>query len=237
MLKFLYSLGIILFGISLGYVIQILAGRGMIRLPASIDRLRKLLQQISLLFINPVAIVGAVWIVNIESLRLAALPFNGLFAILAGGIFALALSRILCLGAEKTGAMYCCGSFTNIGSIGALVCFIFLGEKGFALVPIYKLFEELCYYSIGFPIAKYYSSSKQTEKILERVKVLSRDPFILVTLTSILLGSLLNFMGIQRPEFLKTVVSVFIPLGAVLLLTSIGLALKFKRVRDYLRAR
>jgi len=235
MSKFIYSFGIILTGLALGYVIQMLVGRGMIRLPIPIDRLRKLLQRIALLFVNPVAIVGAIWIVNIESVRLAASPFNGLFAILAGGVLALGAARLLHLEPKKTGAMYGCGSFTNIGSIGALVCFVFLGEKGFALVPIYKLFEELSYYSIGFPIAKYYGSSENTEKMSERVKGLARDPFILVALSSIVLGGLLNFTEIRRPEFLRSVVSVFVPLGTVMLLTSIGLALKFRRVRNYLK--
>jgi predicted permease len=163
------------------------------------------------------------------------LPFNGLFAILLGGALALGAAKVLQLEPRKTGAIYGCGSFTNIGSIGALVCFIFLGEQGFALVPIYKIFEELSYYSIGFPIAKYYSSSERTEKTMDRVKSLGKDPFILTALSSIVLGGLLNWSGVQRPEFFKTVVSVSVPLGTVLLLTSIGLALKFRRVRDYLK--
>jgi predicted permease len=209
--------------------------RNAICLPIPLDRLRKALQQTALLFVNPVAIVGALWVVNIGSIRLAALPFNGLFSILAGGTLALGAAKLLQLEPRKTGAMYGCGSFTNIGSIGALVCFIFLGEEGFALVPIYKIFEELSYYSIGFPIAKYYSRSEKTEGTLERIKSLGKDPFILVALSSIVLGGLLNWAGVQRPEFFRTVVSTFVTLGAVLLLTSIGLALKLRRVRDYLK--
>jgi predicted permease len=235
MSKLIFSFAIILFGLALGYGIQVLVNRKAIRLPIPLDRLRKLLQRTALLFVNPVAIVGALWIVNIESIRLAALPFNGLFAILAGGALALAAAKFLKLEARKTGAMYGCGSFTNIGSIGALICFIFLGEQGFALVPIYKIFEELSYYTIGFPIAKYYSSSEKTEKTLDRIKSLGKDPFILTALSSIVLGGLLNWAGVQRPEFFRTVVSAFVPLGTILLLTSIGLALKFRRVRDYLR--
>jgi predicted permease len=235
MSKLAYSFAIILTGLLLGYVIQILVGRSMIGLPIPIDRLRKSLQRIALLFVNPVAIVGAIWIVNIESVRLAALPFNGLFAILMGGVLALGAARLLHLEPRKKGAIYCCGSFTNTGSIGALVCFVFLGERGFAFVPIYKLFEELSYYSIGFPIAKYYSSSEHTEQMGDRIRRLARDPFILVALSSIALGGLLNLAGIERPEFLRAVVSVFVPLGTVMLLTSIGLALKFRKVRDYLK--
>jgi hypothetical protein len=235
MSKFIYSFGIILFGLSLGYAVRLLAELAVIQLPIPIDRLRKLLQRVALLFVNPVAVAGAIWIVKIESIRLAALPFNGLFAILTGGIFALVLARVLHLGPRKTGAMYCCGSFTNIGSVGALVCFVFLGEEGFALVPIYKLFEELCYYSIGFPVAKYYSSSQNKERILVRIIELSKDPFILVTLSAIILGGLLNLAEIERPGFFRSVVSVFVPLGTVMLLISIGLALKLKRVGDYLK--
>jgi hypothetical protein len=235
MSKLIFSFAIILFGLSLGYGIQVLVNRNAICLPIPLDRLRKLLQQTALLFVNPVAIVGALWVVNIENIRLAALPFNGLFSILAGGALALGAAKLLQLEPRKTGAMYGCGSFTNIGSIGALVCFIFLGEQGFALVPIYKIFEELSYYAIGFPIAKYYSHSKKTERTLERIKSLGKDPFILVALSSIVLGGLLNRAGVQRPEFFRTVVSTFVPLGTVLLLTSIGLALKLRRVRDYLK--
>jgi predicted permease len=235
MSKFIYSLGIILFGLSLGYVVRLLSERAGFPLPVPVDRVRKSLQRAALLFVNPVAVAGAVWIVNIESVRLAALPFIGLFAILAGGLFALALARFLHLGPKKTGAMICCGSFTNMGSIGTLVCFVFLGEAGFALVPIYRLFEELCYYSIGFPIAKYYSGSRENGRGSERIRALSRDPFILVALGSILLGGLLNMAGIQRPEIFRSIVSVFVPLSTVMLLVSIGLALRLRRVRDYLK--
>jgi predicted permease len=233
MSKLIFSFSIILFGLCLGYGIQALVNRHALHLPLSLDRLRKGLQRIALLFVNPVAIVGALWAVNIESIRLAALPFNGLFAILSGGVLALAAARMLRLEPGKTGAMYGCGSFTNIGSIGALICFIFLGEQGFALVPIYKLFEELSYYSIGFPVAKYYSRTETTERTVDRIRNLGKDPFILVALASIVLGGLLNRAGIPRPEFFRTLVSLFVPLGTVLLLTSIGLALKLRKVRDY----
>jgi len=235
MAKFFYSFGIIIFGLALGYIFQILVNRKLINLPLPIDDLRKLLQKVALLFLNPVAIVGAIWVVSIKNVNLIALPFVGLFALLTGGALALGVARILNLAPQKTGAMFGCGSFTNIGAIGALVVFVFLGEAGFALVAIYKLFEELFYYSIGFPIAKYYSRNTQEEKIFDRIKSLTRDPFIIVALASIILGGILNTGGVPRPGFFKTVISVFVPLATIMLLSSIGLAMKFKRVRDYIK--
>ena len=232
---FIYSFGIILFGLSLGYMTQILVRRERIRLPIDIDALRILLQRIALLVVNPIAVVGAIWVISLKNATLIALPFVGLFALLAGGGIALVIARMFKLTPQKTGSMYVCGAFTNIGSIGALVCFVFLGEKGFALVLIYKLFEELSYYAIGFPIAKYYSSSTKEERIRDNLKNLTRDPFILVALSSIIIGGLLNFSGVDRPEFYATIIAVFVPLMSIILLASIGLALRFRRVRDYLR--
>lgn len=236
MSKFIYSFSIIFFGLFLGYIIQVFVNRHILRLPLPIDRLRKLLQHVALLFVNPVAIIGAIWIVDIQNVRLVALPFIGLFALLAGGVLALGAAKLLRLENKKTGAFYGCGSFTNIGSIGALVCFVFLGEPGFALVPIYKLFEEVSYYGVGFPIAKYYSGgSSEDEGMKSRLKGLAKDPFIIVAISSILLGGFLNFSGLERPGFYATVNAIFIPLGTIMLLSSIGLALRFRRVRDYIK--
>ncbi len=113
---------------------------------------------------------------------------------------------------------------------------MFLGEAGFALVPIYKLFEEISYYSIGFPIAKYFSGAESGDiRLADRLKRFTRDPFILVALTSIIAGALLNAGGFHRPEGYAGVIAIFVPLATVLLLASIGLALRFSRVGNYLR--
>ena len=235
--KLIYSFSLILFGLLVGYAIQKLPDRLLNRLPMSIEALRKWLQRTALLFVNPVAILGAVWIVRIHDIGLATLPFTCIFAIVAGGVWALMASWILGHGPKKTGAMFCCGAFTNNGSIGALLCFIFLGEPGFALVPIYKLFEEFSYYSIGFPVARHYSGSAAAadEGTWCRIMRLARDPLIIVSLSSIVLGGILNASDLQRPAFYEIVNAVFIPLGTVMLLISIGLAFRFRKVRDYLK--
>ena len=236
MTKFVYSFSLIFFGVALGYGIQALSNRGVLHLPISLDAVRKLLQKVALLFFMPVTVLGAIWIVNIKAVSIAALPFIGFSAITMGGVLAWGAARFLKLEPRKTGALIPCGAFTNIGSIGALVCFIFLGEEGFALVPIYKIFEELSYYAIGFPVAKYFSQAdRKNERTIDRLKGLAKDPFIIVALASITIGAFLNLSGIARPEYFRTVNSVFIPVGTTLLLVSIGLAMKFRSVRNYLR--
>jgi hypothetical protein len=216
MSKFIYSFGIIFSGLALGYALQVLHRSGQLPLPMPIDDLRKLLQKVALLGLNPVAVVGAIWIVRIRDAALIALPFVGFFALLTGGLLALGAARLLQLGSKQTGAI--------------------LGEAGFAMVPIYKIFEEVFYYSVGFPIAKYYSGAAQNDAgVVARLKGLTRDPFILVAVSSLILGALLNLSGLHRPIGYATVNAVVVPLATILLLCSIGLALRFSRVGDYLR--
>jgi predicted permease len=234
--KLLFSLGIIACGLTIGYLMQRMVDRGALRLPWSLGALRKALQKMALLFFLPITMLGAIWIVDVPSLSIAALPLIAVGAISLGGVLALAAARLFRLAPRQTGAFFPCGAFTNIGAIGALVCFIFLGEKGFALVPIYKLFEELTYYAVGFPIAKYFSAiDGPRDDARVRLKALARDPFILTALTAITIGGGLNLAGVPRPAGFSTVNAVFIPLGTGLLLVSIGLAMRFSRVRFYLR--
>jgi predicted permease len=235
MSKFIYSFAIVFTGLLLGYVVQILVRHKHIALGIANDDLRKLLQKAALLFVNPIAIVGAVWIVDLKNATLIVLPFIGLFTYLIGGALAVGAARLLDLDGKKTGALFGCGFFTNIGAIGTLICFIFLGEAGFALVAIFKLFQEVAYYAIGFPIAKYFGSSRHDVPARGPLKHLVRDPYLIMAVSAITIGGLLNISNVQRPEFYKTIISVFVPLLTLLLLTSIGLAMKFRKIGTYLR--
>ena len=235
MLKFVYSLAVIFAGLLLGYAAQILVRRKHIALGLPIDDFRKLLQKGALLFVNPIAILGAVWIVNLKNATLIALPFIGLFTYLIGGVLAVGASRLLDLEGRKAGALFGCGFFTNVSAIGSLVCYIFLGEAGFALVAIFKLFQEVAYYGIGFPAAKYFGSSRHDVPARGLVKHLVRDPYLLVALAAVTIGGLFNISGVQRPEFYRTIISVFVPLLTLLLLISIGMAMRFRKIGVYLR--
>ncbi|MCK4251477.1 hypothetical protein KAX97_08505, partial [candidate division WOR-3 bacterium] len=61
--KLIFSLGIIFFGLIVGYIIQQLESRKIIRLPISMENLRKLLQKVALLFFLPISTIGTLWII------------------------------------------------------------------------------------------------------------------------------------------------------------------------------
>lgn len=235
--RLLYSLAIVIIGLLTGYLFRLAVDDRLVTSSRSLQEIRKILQKISLLVLNPIAFIGAIWVVEWRHVEVAALPFIGMTALLVGGISALLAARLLKLNRYQTGAFIVCGSFTNIGSIGALVCYFFFGEPGFALVSFYKLFEEFLYYAVGFPIAKSFSASaNERDSLFERLKTIFTDIFVLVLLGSVLLGFSLNISGLARPEFYQRLNFIVIPLSSFLLLASIGMAMKFQRMGAYLKA-
>ncbi len=236
MSKFLFSFGVIAFGLSVGYAIQVLVGKEIIRVPVDLDRARKLVLKSALFTLLPVTVIGAVWSMEINDPRIATLPFLGVFALFLGGMLALGVAKLLGLGRLETGSFFVCGSFTNLGSIGGLICYIFLGETGFGLVPLYRLFEEFLYYMVGFSVARSYSvTSKEKEAVLNRLKKIAFDPLVLVSVSSLLIGAILNLSGVSRPGFYRTVNSILIPLTTIAFLVPVGLVMKIKRVRSYFK--
>lgn len=232
--RFLFTFGLILFGLSLGYLLQRMIARKILRLPVSLEQLRKLLLKLALLILNPITVVGAIWAIELNDPRLITLPFIGMGAIFLGGLLAYLVAQSLHLDKKQTGSLLVCGAFTNLGTMGGWVSYIFLGELGFGLVCIYKLFEEFIYYAVGFPIAKWYGSgSEGPENWLIRIRKLVSDPFILVSTGALLLGGLFHLSGLKRPEPYQGVNAILIPLGALLLITSIGLAMRLSKVKDY----
>lgn len=238
MTKLLFTFGVIALGLTLGYSIQRLVSSRRLILPLPMVDVRRLLQKVGLLFFMYFSFMSTVWIIRIDNLRLVALPAIGLFILFLGGVLALGSAWVLRLGRRQTGSYFACGSFSNIGSIGALVVFVFLGEEAFAYVPLYKLFEEVFYFTIGFPIAKYFSSSAEAtpnEPVALRLKRVFSDIFVIAALASITIGGGLNLGGVERPEVFGTLNAIFIPLGTFILLVSIGMAMQFSSIGHHVR--
>jgi len=73
---------------------------------------------------------------------------------------------------------------------------------------------------------------KQQNRNTFDLKVMLKDPFILVGLASITIGLSFNASGLLRPAIYTTIISLFIPTSTILLLISIGLSMKFNKVRQ-----
>lgn len=233
MQKLFLSLLLIMAGLICGYLWQLWLKKTNPEHKQTIPTIRKTLQKIGLLFFMPISFAAAVWVVSFTDVRVIFLPLVGAGALLLGGILGLGTASLLGLDDKAKGTLYCCGSFTNIGSIGALVAFVFLGETGFGLIALYKMLEEISYYTIGFPIARYYSGSSEQASFGKRLLEIMKDPFVRAAVAAFICGLTLNLTGVSRPSYFETINGFLVPAGTFILLVSIGLGMRFSSVTNY----
>ncbi len=176
------------------------------------------------------------WVVSFGDMRVAFLPLVGVCALITGGLLGIGLAKLMKRTPKQTGVLFCCGSFTNIGAIGGPVCYVFLGEAGFALIALYKMFEEIVYYTIGFPLARFYSGDESQQQSLgKRILGVVTDPFVCAALSAFLIGLLLNILSVTRPEIFGAITAISVPAGTFILIVSIGLGMRFSRVGKYIK--
>jgi predicted permease len=236
MSRFLTTLVLMFSALAVGYLVRVLVERRTLRLPFELPRIRKVLQTAVLLFSIPLTFLGAVWIVDLDNLKILALPFIEVFAILLGGVLAYGFARAQKLTRRQTGPYIVTGAFGNVGAMGGLICYMFLGEAAFALVGFYKLFEELMFFAFALPIAKSFSLEQEaTESLGARFKKVLADPFVLIPLGGLTTGLILNLSGVPRPAFYSRVNAILIPTIPVLLLFTIGMAMRFGSVHKHIR--
>ncbi|OHD19742.1 MAG: hypothetical protein A2Y38_15120 [Spirochaetes bacterium GWB1_59_5] len=243
MTRFIVSFSIIFLGLAAGFLFIRLVKNAIIPLGSdATERLRLALQRFALLVINPVIFCGAIWSLDLSDARYFLLPIVGISALALGLALGFAGSKALKLPPDQAGVHITSASFTNIGSIGGLVVFMLLGESAFALVPLYKVFEELFYYSVLFPVARSHSEKSNTSlasaegrgPLFGILKVL-RDPFFLVSVASIAAGLGLNQSGLTRPAFYSPLNAALVPTGTFLLLFGVGMRLRFRIARKHMR--
>ena len=220
-----------------GYLCQKLIDKNHWIAPESKKEISIFLQKLGMLWFVSITYIGSLWIFKIESItKIISMPFVGVVSIITGGFFAVMIARYHHYNRIDIGSMFSCGYFVNNITLGGMICFFYLGEEGYALVPIFTFLVRLLYYGLGYPIAHIYADDfvEQKETIKKIVEVI-RDPFFYIGVGSVLVGIFLNLSSLKRPEIYATINEVLIPLTTFILLFSVGLTFKFSRVSKYLK--
>ncbi len=182
--------------------------------------------RMSLMVLIPFSVFVSLWQLDNISSELLLLPVVGACVIVAGTGVGVAIAKKFALTPEQTGALVPISGLYNIGALGNLVLFISYGENGVAMMALFKLCEELLYFTLVFPYAKSMSqdpSLKETQN-----KQVWKDPIFIIALSAVSCGLLLNLTGFERPEFLYSVSKWTIPVGTFLLILSVGLTFNLK---------
>jgi len=235
-MSFIYGLSIILFGLCFGRGLRFLAEKGKISESIRLPNLLKKCTYLVLLGLNPIILLGAFWGAKLDNIKLYFLPLLGVLTLILGGILAVTFAKIRKLNHQQEGAMFVSGSFSNLGNFGLLFCFLFLGEESIMYVALFRLFEELFYYMVAFPIAKSFGERAKGKAGRDSflTKVLT-DPFIMITLSVVLIGILLNMSALQKPHFFSILNTFLVPLAAFLLVAPIGFNMKLNVINKYIK--
>lgn len=195
------------------------------------------LQKIGMLWLLSITFIGSLWIFETESLtKVISLPFVGAASTVIGGFVAVIIAKFANYKNKDVGSIFACGFFSNTVILGGMICFFYLGEEGYALVPIFTFFMRFLYFGIGFPIAHMYGDSSIAGKeMIEKIKEVMIDPFFYVGTGSVLVGLALNLSTLQRPEIYASINEILIPMTTIILLFSVGLTFRFSRISKYIK--
>ncbi|MBT3319599.1 MAG: hypothetical protein HN948_00115 [Clostridia bacterium] len=226
--KLIFSLAIIVGALVVG---QILYGavKGE-KARAKTDAVMTTIRNIIVYSVTPVILLGAFWVVDIGNASLITVPFICIFALGIGSSLSLLFSKIAKHNRLQTGAMFCCGGSSNLGSIGGLLTFAFLGETGYAFCVLYIVLSAPFLYTVVFPVASSFSESHIKTHPLKRIL---KDKLIMMFFATMLVGFILNLVGVPRPAFYSKLNEYLIPISSFFLVAALGYTMRFGLIRSY----
>ena len=103
MVKQLVSSFLIIFiSLATGYLIQLLVKKSILSLPFSLEKIRKFLQKLAMLFFMPISYIGVYWMMDFHQIRFLLFPLLGIFNLIMGGTIAILVARRLHLNNKDT---------------------------------------------------------------------------------------------------------------------------------------
>ena len=169
---------------------------------------------------------------TIEDSALLFFPLLGVLCTSIGGIAALIINALFRIPPKQAASVFTSGMFSNILTFGGLTAFVFFGIDGYVLVQLFNMLITSMYYLVGFPISHQVSLGSRFRFTLS-FDIMKERPYLLIPVASIVIGLVLNFLGIPRPPVLLTLTSIFIPLISGLLGFSIGITLYVGKIQQY----
>lgn len=174
------------------------------------------------------------WVIDVSgNVGILTLPLVG-FMVSALTIFpARFLAKLHRLDRRETGSYITCAMFSNIGyTLGGFLAFALLGEAAFGLTILYCLYFKPFYYTFGFYAAEYYGTESKSN-IFESLKKIFTEGIRLFPLIGLLLGVILNFSGLKRPDILGKLNEILIPWSTFGFIFAVGMTLKFGAVGKF----
>ena len=191
----------------------------------------KVLKNFTFLVLNPIVMVNSFWTINFSNITILLLPFICIFILASNGFFGVLIAKKLKYSREEQAAMFASSTFSNLGTIGGLVTFVFLGQEAYSMAAMYIILESVYNYLIAYPLVKTIGDGEKM-KTMDRVKSIVKDPTIMIYQATIVVGLILNFSPLSRPAVMATYNDIMIPVISFLLIFSIGYTMDLEKMKS-----
>ena len=189
---------------------------------------------VGIVFLFPFLTLFSIWGL-VPVFDLVWLPvFGFLLHVLPGGICLLRGRRKYCDSLDY-GSYAISGFLSNRVTLGALTAYVLYGETGYAYAQMVVLFDNLLTFGFAYPLAQYYRNlhelSGKLQFDLKRI-LFNRNQ---LPLFGMVIGALLNWQGIHRPESFLPAFGLAVHFAAWTFLLPVGYSMDFGEVRNYLQ--
>jgi len=149
--------------------------------------------KLTAIFIMPPISLIAFWgFEHPFSFNLLLLPLSATILTVINMFIAKVFCKFHNLDRKQAGSFVTSAMFSNVGyTAGSFVVFALLGEEGFAFSVLYVMYFSLCFYTLGFYVARHFGKTKTFETIeRKKMKLSMLNPGVLISIAAKFLRSL-----------------------------------------------
>jgi predicted permease len=181
----------------------------------------------NLALVEPVVALWSIWGLRLTG-DLAALPLSGFITVSLGLVFGILFVRFMGGGTTKRATFLISSSLANHGfTMGAFICYLFMGERGLGLAFIYISYFMVFLYGVIFPYARKTGQGPEEKKSLRRYFISLQN----MPLYAVVLALLLHALGIKRPA-VPAPIELLIMVSVAAYYFSLGINFSFSDMRN-----
>ena len=191
-----------------------------------------ILIKINFVSVLPITVALAFWNMSISK-DLIFLPIIGFVIPLIGAVFGYFVSRKRYETDNERGSFIVSSMLSNRLHMGGMSAYIIFGEAAYAYVNLIILLQAITNYVIGHSIGNFFGNRHKIKNGPTFKALVFRITNISVL--GIIIGIILNVLGIPRPEVMSDVLDKLIKVMAWLMLLAVGASIEFRNAMKYIR--
>ena len=215
-------------------ILPLIVGYALLRFSWGSERVFNWMISLGIIFLFPGLTAFSIWGL-VPVFELVWLPAFGVLLHIVPGGLALLWGRRKYKSSLDYGSYTIAGFLSNHVTLGSLSAYILFGETGYAYTQMTLLFNSLLMFGFAYPLAQHYRNLYDHGsglKIDLKQIFFNRNQMPLV---GMVVGILLNWLGVHRPESFLPAFDMLIHFSAWTFLVPVGYSMDFGEVRHYWR--